>query len=267
MTCEVVHTIGGGHARELTRDGTARGSMDAVFTLGGDGTAMEAVGALSGSDLPVGILPGGTGNQIARYLNTPLDIGRAVRALLAGRVTQMDLGRMEDGRRMALSAGFGMDVSMIEGASVRAKRIFGVGAYTWAGARALLANASIDVRATVDGRVFERTCAVAMIVNIGSFFAGRLKAGPGMTPDDGLLDLCVYSARSPLEGADVLRRCFAGDFRPHRNMLFVRGESVRLETLAPAIGEVDGELLAPGVLHAQVEPLAARLLRASARGD
>ena len=249
----------------LARQCMAGERPDAVFTLGGDGTAMDVVGALSGLDLPVGVLPGGTANQLARYLKTPLGIPAAVRALLGGSVARLDLGRLADGRRFALTTGFGMDVAMIASASVRAKRLLGVGAYVWSGTRALLANARIQVRASVDDRIYERECAVAMIVNVGSFFAGRLQAGPGIRADDGLLDLCLYSARTPIEGAAVLRRCLAGDFRPQPNMLFARGASIHLETFPPAPAEADGELLAPGSLHATVEPLAAQLLQVPSR--
>jgi diacylglycerol kinase family enzyme len=86
--------------------------------------------------------------------------------------------------------------------------------------------------------------------------------------DDGRLDLCVYSARTPMQGAAILRRCFSGDFRPHPGLLFARGESILLESFPTAESEADGEVLVPGALHAIVEPLAACLLRgAGARLD
>jgi diacylglycerol kinase family enzyme len=237
------------------------GEFDVVLTLGGDGTAMEVIGALSGRGIPVGVLPAGTANQLARHLGVPLGIARATRAHLFAERSALDLGRLATGRRFALAAGVGMDVAMIAGATIRAKLLFGVGAYAMSGLRALFANARHHVRATVDGVVVERDCAVAMIVNIGGFFAGRLKAGPGIRPDDGQLDLCMFSAGSPLEGADILRRCFAGDFRPHRNMYFARGTSIALESDPLTVAEADGDLLPAERLSAVVEPGAACLLR------
>jgi diacylglycerol kinase (ATP) len=265
VSCAVVRTERRGHAAILAREGAT--VCDAVFTLGGDGTAMEAVGALTGADRPVGILAGGTGNQIARYLRTPLAIGRAVHALVKGNVQRLDLGRLANGRHFALTAGFGMDAAMMAGASERAKRRFGVGAYLWSGARAVLRNDRIQVRATVDGVAYERECAVAMIVNVGSFFGGRIAAGPGVRPDDGLLDLCLYSARSPWEGLGVVRRCFTRDFRPHRNLLFVQGHEIGLESVPPSVAQADGELLGAVSLEAVSEPNAALVLRADRTRD
>ena len=260
VSCRVVHTGRRGDTAALARE--QGNDCDAIFTLGGDGTAMEAISALAGTNRPVAILAGGTGNQLARYLRTPLAIGRAVRALLDGRTERMDLGRLADGRHFALSAGFGMDVEMMSGASESAKKRFGVGAYLWSGARALLRNGRIHVRATVDGVRYERECAVAMIVNVGAFFGGRVAAGPGVRADDGLLDLCLYSAKSSLEGMDVVRRCVMHDFRPHPNLLFARGREIGLETDPPSVAQADGEILGVVSLQASSSPQAALVLRA-----
>jgi diacylglycerol kinase (ATP) len=255
-----VHTERAGDAARLTRNRAL--AHDVVFTLGGDGTAMEAVGALIGTDKPVGVLAGGTANQLVRYLRTPLAINRAVPALLRGAEERLDLGCLAAGRRFALIAGYGMDAAMMAGASARSKRRFGVGAYLWSGARALLRNDRLQVRAMVDGVAYERECGLAMIVNIGSLFGGRVSVGPGVRADDGLLDLCLFSARTALEGFEVVRRCFAHNFRPHRNMVFARGRAIQLESVPPSVAEADGELLGAVTLNAVVEPRAALFLRA-----
>jgi diacylglycerol kinase family enzyme len=88
--CEVMPTRRPGHAAELAAEHS--GGRRAVFVLGGDGTVMEVVGALARSGTPVGILPGGTGNLVARSLGIPLDVRRAVGALLPGRARSKDLG-------------------------------------------------------------------------------------------------------------------------------------------------------------------------------
>lgn len=253
-----VHTARTGHAAQIAREQSRH--YDAVFTLGGDGTAMEVVGALVGTGVAVGVLPGGTGNQIARHLHTPLDVSRAVSALLAGGDVLMDLGRLDDGRRFALTAGYGMDVEMMAGASAGAKRNFGVGAYIWTGLGALLKNHKVDVRATVDGVSYERTCGLAMIANVGALMNDFIATGPGVRTDDGLLDLCLLSPRSALEALEVTRRSILRDFRPHPAMLYAKGRCIDLEGVPPAAAQADGELLGPVALKAVCEPLAARLL-------
>jgi diacylglycerol kinase (ATP) len=264
VRCEAVRTTRPGHAAEIARD--LIDGHDAVFTLGGDGTAMEVVGALVGDHRPVGILPGGTGNQLARHLRSPLGIGTAARALLAGEVERLDVGMLADGRRFALAAGFGLAARAMEGASERAKRTFGVGAYMWSSTRALFRDEQLQVRATVDGVSYERVCALAIVANVGALFGGVLSMGPGVRADDGLLDLCLFAARTPLEGMDVVRRCMTKDFRPHRNMLYARGSEIRLETVPPSLAQADGDLLGDVGLVAVAEPLAARLLRPARHG-
>jgi diacylglycerol kinase family enzyme len=258
VVCEVVRTERTGHAGVLALSDAGR--SDAVFTLGGDGTAMEVVGALIGSTQPVGILPGGTGNQLARHLGTSHVIRHAVRTLINGVERRMDVGRLDSGRRFALTAGFGMDAAMMRGATPALKRRLGVNAYIWSSTLALLRNKSVGVRATVDGVSFERECGLAMIANVPALLSGLFSTGPGVRADDGLLDLCLFSAKSSLQAFDIVRRCAMKDFRPRENMLFCRGREITIETLSPSEAQVDGELLAPGPLRAVAEPLAARLL-------
>ncbi|HEX7123122.1 MAG TPA: acylglycerol kinase family protein, partial [Gemmatimonadaceae bacterium] len=70
VRCDETVTSHPGHAAELA----VQGDADAVFVLGGDGTVMEVVGALADTGKPVGVLPGGTGNLVARMLGVPLDL-------------------------------------------------------------------------------------------------------------------------------------------------------------------------------------------------
>jgi diacylglycerol kinase (ATP) len=258
VAVDVVLTEATGHAARIA--GALADSYETVFTLGGDGTAMEVVGALVGRDRAVGILPGGTGNQIARHLGTSLDISTAARQLVRGIEQRMDLGKLIDGRRFALTAGFGLDAAMMHGASPALKKRLGVGAYLLSSTRALFRNAKHQVRAVVDGAVYERECGMAMIANVPSLLNGLIATGPDVSTTDGLLDLCLFTANTPLEAFDVVRRCTIKDFRPHRNLLFVRGREISLETLPPSVAQVDGELIPPGRLDAIAEPGAARLL-------
>ena len=253
----VVRTTAAGDAARIA--GTA-GDGETVFVLGGDGTVMEAVGALVGREAAVGILPGGTGNQLARHLGIPLHVSRAVAALLAAPVATMDLGRLGDGRYFSLTAGFGLDAAMIAGASAPAKRRFGVGAYVWSAARALPQLRPFRVRATVDGESVEAEVALAMLANVGSVMDGRFGLGPDISPGDGLLDLCLLSPQGLGDGLALAWRMARRDFRPDARLLFRRGRHLRLEALDAVAAQADGELLRTPILEAEVVPGAARFL-------
>ena len=260
----VVHrtTAAGDAARiatSLVAELTPAGS-DSLFVLGGDGTVMEAVGALVGQKVAIGILPGGTGNQLARHLRIPLRVGAAVRALSTPRLAPLDLGRLAGGRYFALTAGLGLDASMIELTTTASKRRFGVGSYVLGAARALGSQRPFTVRVEADGVVLEREARFAMIANVGDVMSGRFHFGPGVTPNDGLLDICVFSPGGLAEGIALAARLARSDFRPDPRMLFVRGKKVRISTDARVSAQADGELLAGTDLAATVVPAGALFL-------
>ena len=256
--CDAVLTERVGHAAEICRQRAA--DYDVVFTLGGDGTAMEVIGALANTGRPVAVLPGGTGNLIARALGTPLIMRRAVRALLDGELQRVDLGLLDDGRRFAFAAGVGIDSQMIEHTSPWLKRRLGVGAYVFAAAGAIIRRDTIQVRATVDGDIVEREAASVMLTNFGAVLNDRLSLGPGIRQDDGMLDLCVFSPGGLKDAIRILWRLSRKDFRNDPCMLFRRGKAFRIETDPPCQAQADGELLGPTPFGARVEPRAATLL-------
>ena len=258
VSCDEALTERPGHAAVIA---TERGAdFDAVFTLGGDGTAMEVVGALTGGAIPVGILPGGTGNLIARALGTPPQVGRAVAALLGGVVREIDLGRLDDGRHFAFAAGIGIDATMVAATTARAKRLYGVSAYVRTGVQASLAPQRFTLRATVDGVPHTFEAAAALVANFGAVLRGLLTLGPAISPDDGMLDLCVFS---PADASDAVRlgwRIVRRDFAPDPAMHFLKGRTFHLETDPPRAAQADGELIGTTPLGVTLVPRAARLL-------
>lgn len=253
----VRRTTAAGHAAQLARE---EAGDDDVLVLGGDGTVMEVVGALVGRRGAVGILPGGTGNQLARHWGIPLSVTRAVRSIASGEVQSMDLGRLSDGRYFSLTAGVGVDAEMIARASKESKRRFGVGAYVWSAATSLPSMRPFTVRVTADGQTFEREASLAMVANVGAVMGGQFGLGPGVTHDDGWLDLCVLSPRGLVDGVGLAWRMLRRDFRPHPQMLFVRAKQLRIEAPAGVAAQADGELLTEPVFDATVAPNAARFI-------
>ncbi len=259
----VERTARPGHAGELAAS-LAPDDVDAVFTLGGDGTAMEVVGALAHSGLPVGILPGGTGNLIARTLGTPLGTARAVRALLNGDRARIDLGVVQADagppRYFAFAAGVGIDARMIEETPAALKRKLGWLAYGLTASRAMLARDRFAVRVVVDGEEIRRDAAAVMIVNFGAVLGDLFRFGPGIRHDDGRLDLCLFAPQSVGDAVRVMWRLMRKDFRDDRCLLYRSGREFRVEPLTPRGAQADGELLGRTPITVRVEPLAATLL-------
>lgn len=260
-TCEVARTERAGHAGEIA---AARGrEVDVVLTLGGDGTAMEAAGALAWTETPVGVLAGGTGNLLARALGVPMRVERAVPALLGGTVRRIDLGVVQ-GHRFAVAAGVGIDASMVEETPTWLKRRLGVLAYTLiaarAGLRAVLRRRFFVARIEVDGEIVERRAAAVLFANFGAILENRISFGPGIEVDDGVLDCCVFSPSNLRDAIRVMWRVTRRDFRPDPSILYRKGTRFRLETDPVLSLQADGELLGPTPADVYVEPLAARIL-------
>lgn len=260
-TCEVVLTERSGHAAEISRARAAE--FDVVFTLGGDGTAMEVAGALSGSGIPIAVLPGGTGNLLARALGTPRKVAHAVPALMHGGKKVIDLGVVQ-GHRFAVAAGVGIDSAMVAETPKWMKRRLGVLAYTIiaskAAMRAVVFRQFFNVRVEADGEVIERRAAAVLFANFGTILEDRISFGPDITVDDGMLDCCIFSPTSLLDAARIMWRVTRNDFRPDRAILYRKGRHFRIETDPPLRMQADGELLDLTPAEITVEPLAAHLL-------
>lgn len=262
---DVLSTERPGHAAELVHDRGA--GYDAVFTLGGDGTAMEAAGALAGSPVPLGVLAGGTGNLLARALGIPLDPRRAVPRLLSGEELHIDLGRVlssEPARYFAVAAGVGIDSAMVAETPSWLKRRLGVLAYTVtatrAALRAVLRKEFFRVRLTVDGEVFEAAAAAVMIANFGAVLSDRITFGPGIRFDDGVLDACLYSPNNLSDALRIMWRLLRKRFASDEAMLYRSGRHIRVETDPPLLSQADGELLGMTPIEIEVAPRAVRLL-------
>lgn len=258
VACDLMQTLAPGHGAILAN--TYAHKYDAVFTLGGDGTVMEVLGALAHKGPPLGILAGGTGNVVARTLRIPLNPARAVPLLLAGDEAVMDLGRLSDGRRFAIGVGVGLDATMISEAPARLKKRFGFMAYVIGGYKAVLRNQKFSLRLTVDGEVYERRASAVLVANLGAVLNDLVAFGDGIVHDDGVLNACVFSPDSLGDALRILWRMLRKDFGSDPCLFYKSGREFLIETTPPMPAQVDGELLPDTPLSVSVDPLAGRLL-------
>jgi YegS/Rv2252/BmrU family lipid kinase len=258
VDCDAMQTEAPGHAATLAR--THAHKYHAVFTLGGDGTVMEVLGALAHQGPPVGILAGGTANVVARTLGIPLNPMRAVPMLLEGDLARLDLGRLGDGRRFAIGVGVGLDATMISEAPARLKKRFGFMAYIIGGYKAVLRNQKFDLRLTVDGEVFNRPASAILVANFGAVLNNMVAFGDGIVQDDGLLNACVFSPAHLWDALRILWRMLRKDFRADPCLFYKSGREFRIETSPAMPAQADGELLSGTPLSVSVDPLAGCLL-------
>ena len=180
----------------LTAKAVAEG-VGLVMAHGGDGTVMACVTGLAGTEVPLAVLPGGTGNLLATNFDIPSDLDEAVQVAVAGDRVRLDVGAMDDDRFVVMG-GIGFDAAMLRDADPKLKEHMGAVAYVLSGFKNLRRRPT-RFRLRLDDRPqIERTGQGVLIGNLGRL-QGGLPVMPDARPDDGLLDVAVLQTRTVLD--------------------------------------------------------------------
>ena len=239
---------GTGQARQAVEEGAA-----VVCPLGGDGTVRAVATALVGTETPLGPLPGGTGNLLARNLDLPFDsIEKALVVALTGQNVRIDVGRLSvdpsgqhavpDEHLFLVMAGVGLDAAIMAGAQERLKARVGSAAYVVSGFQNFL-GPQFKVRMKVDGEgEFSRRTRTVVVGNCGKLFGG-LVLMPGARLDDGLLDSVVLSPRGVVGWSAVAGHVVTRQRRGHPLIDRHAGEEIRIDVDQPQEVQLDGDTI------------------------
>lgn len=247
-------------AREAVAAGPA-----ALVAFGGDGLVHLATQAVAGTEVPLGIVPAGTGNDIADALGIPRRDPLAAAALVAGGVARgavraVDAARVRAGGREEWFAGAvacGFDSRVNERANAMTWPP-GMAKYVVALAQELRSFTPIPFRITLDGERTEREAMLVAVANTRSYGAG-MRVCPDARPDDGLLDVLVLGALPKGEFLRTFPRVYRGAHVGHPAVTLRRARRVEVE--APdVIAYADGERVGPAPVTCTVEPGALRVL-------
>jgi len=242
------------YAPKCVRRAVKKGA-DLIFVWGGDGMVQACIDAVGNDDVPLAILPAGTGNLLARNLGIEQDIETAVDIGLHGARRTIDVGRI-NGERFAVMAGTGLDALMIKDAGRDMKDRYGRAAYIWTGAKHLRIKpfqAKIDVDGT---RWFEGDTGCVLVGNVGKVFGG-VEAFDDASPEDGRLELGVITAKGVTQWTRALVRTAVGsaDKSPFVQTTKAKKIRIRLDRKMPY--ELDGgDQAAVKELKIRVEPAA-----------
>ena len=237
-----------------------RNGATTILAWGGDGTVMGVASELVHTNVALAVLPGGTGNLLARNLDIPLSLGAAIDTAYRGRDRRIDLldVYLGHGERQLCSVmcGTGWDAAMMAAPEVL-KKTLGWGAYAIEGVRRVRQQ-PMRLRLSIDGgpeqHLYGRTILVA---NVGMLVAG-LDLLPEAEPDDGLLEVLVIDPSSPLDWMRTTVGIVRGKGSakdPSRTLL--RGRDVVVTTGHSRKRQIDGDLVSDGHgFHVRVLPSA-----------
>jgi YegS/Rv2252/BmrU family lipid kinase len=230
----------------------ARRQFHLVLAAGGDGTVAEVMAAAHERGIPMGIVPLGTANIVARELGLPANWKKATRRALERfpATRAVDLARVNDGY-MALAAGIGFDATVMRHTPPLLKYWFGRAAYFVAGAWWLPRAPLFECTIRADGEEMRLTAVVVLVVNAGMLGAAPFRFAPDIAIDDGWLDVCVYRPRTLLDRASVLWSVVRQ--RADSDSV-VQRKARSVEIIAPDVqwNEVDGEVYRGNVLRAEI---------------
>ncbi|WP_082043667.1 diacylglycerol/lipid kinase family protein [Mobilicoccus massiliensis] len=253
---------GTGQTREAVEAG-----VDLVCALGGDGTVRAVAAELRNSDVPMGLLPGGTGNLLARNLGLPYDsLDDSFRIALTGVDRAIDVGVLSIVPRdtqeepkdyhFLVMAGLGFDASVMAEAPEQLKSRIGWGAYVVSGVRQLYGN-RFEAEVTFDGgKTVHRKVRSIIIGNVGRL-QGGVELLPDAAVDDGCLDVVLLSPRGVMGWAAVIVRILTKTRRGHRRVEHFQCQEMTVDLAGHHVEQVqlDGDPIGPAhALTAKVLP-------------
>jgi diacylglycerol kinase (ATP) len=224
---------GKGQARQAVEAGA-----EVVFVSGGDGTVRSCIEGLAGTEAALAVLPGGTGNLLAKNLGIPDDPTEGVRVAVDRGRRLLDVAEM-DGQVFAVMAGMGFDAELMEDASPELKSRIGAPAYVLSALKHLRDPAMrVQVRIDDDPPLHRHARAI-IVGNVGRLQAG-LPLLPEAEPDNGRLDLAILAPRNLLHwaalGAGILLR-----HKRIAKMEVFRGSRIRIRSASPQLCHIDGD--------------------------
>ncbi|MEG1559527.1 MAG: diacylglycerol kinase family lipid kinase [Clostridia bacterium] len=187
----VKYTEYSGHASVLATEAFERGEKN-IVSVGGDGTFREIASVLFNKPVSLGILPFGTGNDLARALHIPFLGKDALDIIYRGKTRSMDLGQA-NGEFFTNIAGFGFDTQVLENTQKFKGRFKGMFPYLLGVFKAFWHLTPIQMKISAANKIIKLN-AVLIAVGNGTHFGGGMMVTPKADPFDGLFDVCVVHA-------------------------------------------------------------------------
>jgi diacylglycerol kinase family enzyme len=242
------------------------GGCRVLLAMGGDGTLQGLLNAACGSDLLLGILPTGGGNDFAAALSLPPEPLAAMRAVLRGQPRLVDLlrARTSDGRQRycAGGGGVGLDVDALHYAGTAYRGLPGRSRYVVSAVSAWLQFTPLQVRAEFPqgGQpAMEAHVLLAGVLNAPTYGAG-LRVAPSAQIDDGWLDLSFVKNLTAFDVLRLVPRLLATGNLPESYLTQRKTRKVLLRTDRPCLFQADGEILGPAPVEVEIVPAAAKVL-------
>ena len=253
MAWDVSITQKSGDAARFARQAIADGA-EIVGAYGGDGTVMEVAEAVSGGQIPMAILPGGTANLMSVELGIPKDLNEAAQIFIDPNsvIRQIDMGQVGE-KKFMLRVGIGFAGEKVKIADREMKDKWGILAYSIAGLKALKTTSVAQYRITVDGIEHETDGKTCLIDNAGNIGMQGMSADKAISVSDGMLDVIVVRDASVSSWIAVGDQIIGREPKPGA-VKHWQGREISIECDPPQTVQLDGEIWDPTPVSAKVLP-------------
>ncbi|WP_430816678.1 diacylglycerol/lipid kinase family protein [Carboxylicivirga sp. RSCT41] len=255
ISFKIAYTEYAGHARELAKE--AVGKFDVVVAVGGDGTVNEVGSSLVNTTTALAIIPTGSGNGLARFLDIPLRVNRALQVINHMEVKDIDTLRVND--QVSLNvAGIGFDGHI----SHRFAKLKNRGP---AGYMRLITSEyskykSSVYRISIDGKTYELPAFMITFAN-SSQWGNNIHIAPQAKIDDGLIDVCIIKEFPIYEGPSLLISILDQSVDQRRYDVVTKARSIVIESDDKLISHIDGEPIKLGKkAEIKIDPLSLRVI-------
>lgn len=238
-------------ARDIVR---LRDRADLVIVCGGDGSVSSAALAAMESGLPLGIIPMGTANDLARTLDIPMDLVGAADVIARGEMRQVDVGTV-NGHAFFNVASIGLSSELAQSLDPVLKKRFGRLGYALAAMKVMTRAARFKAKITEKGRAIDvETYQIA--VGNGRHYGGGNVVQESAEIDDGHLDLYSLEMTNLWKLALMLRSFRSGTHGAWREVRTAKCIEFDIETKKPMPVNTDGEIVTATPAHFKVHPKA-----------
>lgn len=217
-----------------------RHQVDLVIIGGGDGTLNAAADGLIDSQLPLGILPLGTANDLARTLEIPNSIPDACQIIAAGKIRRIDLGWV-NGKHFFNVASLGLSVQITQQLSKKAKRRWGVFAYGFTALKVIWQSRPFQAEIRIEGKSI-KVKTVQIAVGNGRYYGGGMTVAEDATIDDRRLDLYSLEIKYWWQIILLLPAMRQGNHASLPGVRALNGSEIEVFTRKPRPINTDGEI-------------------------
>ncbi|RCJ32033.1 lipid kinase [Nostoc minutum NIES-26] len=232
--------------------------IDLVIVGGGDGTLNAAVDALVETQLPLGILPLGTANDLARTLGIPKSLNEACKVIAYGELRRIDLGLVND-KYFFNVASLGLSVKITQRLTKEVKRRWGIFAYAATALQVIWESRPFSAEIRINGKSY-RVKTVQIAVGNGRYYGGGMAVAPDATIDDQRLDLYSLEIEKWWQIIPLLPAMRQGRHIEWRSVRALQGQEIEVSTRKPRPINTDGEITTYTPAHFRVIPKAVTVL-------